>query len=89
MDSENPNSIASTSREITNTGYSQIIDNLYISSAKSVTDELLTKLSITHIVNATRTIPLKRNYQTLRVNVSYIKIYLFSFKNYFFRFLIQ
>lgn len=50
--------------------YSKIIDNLYLSSAKFVTDEFLANLSITHIVNATRTVPLKRNYQTLRVNVS-------------------
>src|SRR5699024_4983844 len=50
--------------------FTKIIDNLYLTSAKHLTNENLVNFSITHIVNATRTVPLKREYRCLRVNVS-------------------
>ncbi|KAH9520827.1 Dual specificity protein phosphatase 14 [Dermatophagoides farinae] len=49
--------------------FTKIIDKLYLTSAKYMIDEHLINHGITHIVNATRTVPLKRNYRTCRVNI--------------------
>ncbi|KAJ6216065.1 hypothetical protein RDWZM_010565 [Blomia tropicalis] len=49
--------------------FSQIIDRLYLTSANNITDANLFKYRITHIINATRTVPLRRKFRCLRVNI--------------------
>lgn len=51
--------------------FSEVIPNLFLTSANHITDENIAKFKITHIVNATRTVPLKRQVKSLRINVSF------------------
>lgn len=51
--------------------FSEIIPNLFLTSANHISDENISKFNITHIVNATRTVPLKRQVKSLRINVSF------------------
>lgn len=50
--------------------FTKIIENLFLTSANDLTESNLHENQITHIVNATRTIPLKRDFCSIRVNVS-------------------
>lgn len=70
--------------------FSRITEHLYIGAARNITDHNLQRYKITHIVNATVTVPLKTNYSSLRVNVNFDFVQL-STKGIFFarRFWIQ
>ncbi|KAH9400073.1 Dual specificity protein phosphatase 14 [Tyrophagus putrescentiae] len=49
--------------------FSEIIPNLYLTSANHITDENISSFQITYIVNATRTVPLKRQVKSMRINI--------------------
>lgn len=54
--------------------FTKIIDNLFLTSANDLTEANLSENQITHIVNATRTVPLKRDFRSIRVNVSWLGV---------------
>lgn len=51
--------------------FTLVVDNVYLTSANDLTSANLLEHGVTHIVNATRTIPLKRSFCSIRVNVSF------------------
>lgn len=61
--------MSTTSKFVSEQGYSLIIDHLYLTSADNITDEKLSEYNIKYIVNATTSVPLNKSCVSLRVNV--------------------